>query len=35
MGAGVDVDCSVRGEAVEEPEVAVADWIGGWEEAGV
>lgn len=35
VGAGVDVDCSVGGEAVEEPEVAVADWIGGGEEACV
>ena len=35
VGAGVDVDCAVRGEAVEEPEVAVADGVGGGEEAGV
>ena len=35
VGAGVDVDCSVRGEAVEEPEVAVADWIVGGEETGM
>ena len=35
VGAGVDVDCAVRGEAVEEPKVAVADGGGGGQEAGV
>ena len=35
VGASVDVDCAVRGEAVKEPEVAVADGRGGGEEAGV
>ena len=33
--AVVDVDGSVGGEAVEDPEVAVADGVGDWEEAGV
>ena len=35
MGAGVYVEGSVGGETVEEPEGAVADGKGVWEEAGV
>jgi len=30
---GVDVDCAVRGEAVEEPEVPVADGLRGGDES--
>ncbi len=33
-GAFVDEDRAVRGEAVEEPEGAVADWVRVGEEAG-
>jgi hypothetical protein len=33
VGAVVDVDGSVRGKAVEEPELAVSDGDGGGEEA--
>lgn len=35
VGAFVDVDCAVRGEAVEEPEGAVADGVRVREEARV
>ena len=34
-GAVVDVDGSVRGEAVQDPEVAVADGVRDWEEASM
>jgi hypothetical protein len=35
VGAVVDVDGSVGGKAVEEPELAVSDGDGGGEEARV
>lgn len=35
MRAGVDVDCAMGCEAVQEPEVAVADGLGRRDEAGV
>lgn len=35
VGAFVDVECAMRGEAVEEPEGAVADGVRIGEEAGV
>lgn len=34
-GAVVDVDGSVRGEAVQDPEVAVANGVRDWEEASM
>ena len=35
VGAFVDVDGAVGGEAVEKPEGAVADWVWVWEKPGV
>lgn len=35
VSALVDVESSVRAETVEDPEVAVSDGVGRWEEASV